>query len=580
MQKIISICVAILLTVCVFGQTPEKMSYQAVIRNSSGQLVTNKSIGTQISILQGSANGSEVYIETQTPTTNANGLISIEIGNGIVISGNFSSIDWTNGPYFIKAETDPEGGTNYTIIGTSQLLSVPFALLAKTAESLTGTITETDPIFGESVAYGISSSDTAYWNDKLDSYTETDPIFGESVAYGISSSDTAYWNGKLDSYTETDPIFGESVAYGISSSDTAYWNGKLDSYTETDPIFGESVAYGISSSDTAYWNGKLDSYTETDPIFGVSVASRITSTDTTFWNNKLDFEVDGSITNELQLLSIISDTIYLTDGGFIKLPTVVSEVEILEDSIYISYTNGQTINAGYVGNGSPGSSLASVTTLNITDINYTQASVNSSITNNGNEFILTRGVCLSKNPSPDLNDTIYYSGNGSGSFATEINLLEPNTTYFLRAFSTNVVGTTYGNELSFTTKALTVPTITTQTISNITDKTAISGGEITDDGGTPILERGLCWSENQNPTISDNFLAEGEGSGSYIALVTGLTANTTYYVRAYATNTQGTAYGDEQSFATIELLLATVSTSSASNVSYTTAYNRWKRFKR
>jgi hypothetical protein len=92
----------------------------------------------QISILQGSAGGTAVYVETQTPTTNANGLVSIEIGAGTVVSGDFTTIDWANGFYFIKTETDLLGGANYTITGTSQLLSVPYALHAKTAETLSG----------------------------------------------------------------------------------------------------------------------------------------------------------------------------------------------------------------------------------------------------------------------------------------------------------------------------------------------------------------------------------------------------------------------------------------------------------
>ena len=115
------------------AQVPEKMSYQAVIRNSSNTLLTNQFVGMQISVLQGAPSGSAVYIETQNATSNANGLVSIEIGEGTVISGVFSGIDWANGPYFIKIETDPAGGTNYTIIGTSQLMSVPYALYAKTA---------------------------------------------------------------------------------------------------------------------------------------------------------------------------------------------------------------------------------------------------------------------------------------------------------------------------------------------------------------------------------------------------------------------------------------------------------------
>jgi uncharacterized protein (TIGR02145 family) len=164
MKKIFTNCVAILMTAIVFAQAPQKMSYQAVIRNSSNALVVNTQVGLQISILQGSASGTAVYVETQTPTSNANGLVSLEIGSGTVVSGTFASINWANGPYFIKTETDPAGGTNYTITGTSQLLSVPYALHAKTAETLTGNITENDPLFGASIAAGITAADTAQWN--------------------------------------------------------------------------------------------------------------------------------------------------------------------------------------------------------------------------------------------------------------------------------------------------------------------------------------------------------------------------------------------------------------------------------
>ncbi len=116
-----------------FAQAPEKMSYQAVVRNTTNNLVTNQPVGMQISILQGSATGTAVYVETQTPTSNANGLVSLEIGGGSVVSGNMATINWANGPYFIKTETDPTGGSSYTITGTSQLLSAPYALYAKTS---------------------------------------------------------------------------------------------------------------------------------------------------------------------------------------------------------------------------------------------------------------------------------------------------------------------------------------------------------------------------------------------------------------------------------------------------------------
>lgn len=168
MKKIIAICAALLMTASVFAQSPEKMSYQVVVRDGNNALVTSTAVGMQISILQGSANGTAVYVETQTPTSNANGLVSLEIGAGTVVSGDFTTIDWTAGPYFIKTETDPTGGTTYTIAGTFQLLSVPYALHAKTADSITGTVnyTETDPIFGASVASGITGTDTTNWNHK------------------------------------------------------------------------------------------------------------------------------------------------------------------------------------------------------------------------------------------------------------------------------------------------------------------------------------------------------------------------------------------------------------------------------
>jgi len=143
MKKLFTILLAVFLTATVWAQSPNKMSYQAVIRNSSDALVTNTQIGLEVNIRQGTTSGTVVYTETQTPTTNANGLVSIEIGGG----SGFNTIDWANGPYFIETKTDPAGGTNYTITGTSQLLSVPYALHAKTAESVSGTITETDPVF-------------------------------------------------------------------------------------------------------------------------------------------------------------------------------------------------------------------------------------------------------------------------------------------------------------------------------------------------------------------------------------------------------------------------------------------------
>ncbi|MFN5371330.1 MAG: hypothetical protein ACK5B6_07700, partial [Bacteroidia bacterium] len=113
------------------AQVPQKFSYQSVIRNSGNQLIANQIVGIKISVLQGSANGTVVYAETHNPTTTANGLANLEIGGGNLLSGNFANINWSNGPYFIKTETDVNGGNNYSISATQQLLSVPYAFRAE-----------------------------------------------------------------------------------------------------------------------------------------------------------------------------------------------------------------------------------------------------------------------------------------------------------------------------------------------------------------------------------------------------------------------------------------------------------------
>ena len=131
--KIYSIVAGLLLTLSVFAQAPQKMSFQAVIRNNSNALVTSTLVGMKISILQGSPTGIVAYCETQSPTTNANGLVSLQIGSGIVVSGTFTAINWATGPYFIKTETDPTGGNAYSILGTTELTSVPYSLFSANA---------------------------------------------------------------------------------------------------------------------------------------------------------------------------------------------------------------------------------------------------------------------------------------------------------------------------------------------------------------------------------------------------------------------------------------------------------------
>lgn len=130
MRKLFTLFVAAFLIVNGWAQSPQRISYQAVIRDAGNRLITT-SVGMRISILQGTSTGTPVYVETQTTTPNINGLVSVEIGGGTPVTGTLASVNWSAGPYFIKTETDPLGGTAYTISGASQVLSVPYALYAQ-----------------------------------------------------------------------------------------------------------------------------------------------------------------------------------------------------------------------------------------------------------------------------------------------------------------------------------------------------------------------------------------------------------------------------------------------------------------
>jgi hypothetical protein len=218
-----------------------------------------------------------------------------------------------------------------------------------------------------------------------------------------------------------------------------------------------------------------------------------------------------------------------------------------------------------------GAAYAAVTTAVTSSISQATATSGGTVTSDGGAAFTARGVCWNTSANPTITNSKTTDSAGTGAFTSSITGLTALTTYYVRAYATNSAGTVYGNQVSFATIALALPAVVTAAISGITQTSAISGGNITDDGGSPILGRGVCWSLSPNPTTANNFVTEGAGTGSYLALLTGLASNTLYHVRAYATNAQGTSYGNEVSFTTIVLPLATVTTIAASSISYTTA---------
>lgn len=251
MKKVFTILAAVLLTATVWAQSPEKMSYQAVVRDLNDNLVTSQAVGIKISILQGSVSGSSVYEETYNPnpSTNTNGLVTVEIGDGIPILGNFTLIDWSNGPYFIKTEIDTAGGTNYTITGTSQLLSVPYALHAKTAETVTGSSVTTYSV-GDFAQGGI-----VFWVDETGQHGLVAAKEDQDDGSGIQ-----WYNG---SYTDTE-AHGDGVYAGEMNTMLIIANQGSNS---NDYAAGVCANYTVTESDVTYGDWYLPSKEELNLMY-------------------------------------------------------------------------------------------------------------------------------------------------------------------------------------------------------------------------------------------------------------------------------------------------------------------------
>jgi microcystin-dependent protein len=262
MKSIFTALATLLITAGVLAQVPEKMSYQAVIRDAQANLVTSRSVGLQISILEGSSSGNPVYIETHISTTNANGLLSIVIGEGSIVNGDFAAIDWPSGTYFIKTETDPNGGTAYTISGTSQLMSVPYAFHANTADSLT------IPMPNQSLSI---SNDTIFLSN--DGFIIL-PVVGpaDAVENDLITYDGTNWVAK--------DVLIQSSGGGQSENNMQPWLGInhiialvgiFPSRNQSDPFIAEIIMFGgnFAPRGWAFCDGQMLPISQYSALFSL-----------------------------------------------------------------------------------------------------------------------------------------------------------------------------------------------------------------------------------------------------------------------------------------------------------------------
>ena len=203
-------------------------------------------------------------------------------------------------------------------------------------------------------------------------------------------------------------------------------------------------------------------------------------------------------------------------------------------------------------------------------VTSTTITISGNITDDGGDAILDRGVVYGLNPNPTITDGKVSSGTGIGTFNSTINGLTPGKTYYVRTYATNGQGTAYGDQVTVTTTAI-LAVVTTTAATAITSTGATSGGNVPNDGGSPVTARGICWGTAQTPTIAlATKTTDGTGTGTFVSAITGLTPGTTYYARAYATNTIGTSYGDQITIAATAIL-ATITTTAANSVTAATA---------
>ena len=451
MKKLIFSIALLCFGVAVLAQSPNLMSYQAIIRNASNQLIVNAPIGVRVSVLQGSATGTVVFRETYNPnpTTNSNGLLGLNIGSGLSIIGSFAQVNWSQGPYFVQVEADPNGGTNYTISSVSQLLSVPYALHAKTAEvpglpgpqgpiGLTGPQGPQGPA-GSNGAVGpqgpIGLTGPAGPQGPAGSNGAVGPqgpigLTGPTGPQGVPGNDGAVGpQGPIGLTGPAGPqgpigLTGPAGPQGAPGNDGAVGpQGPIG-------LTGPTGPQGVPGNDGAV--GPQGPIGLTGPAGPQGVPGN-----------------DGAVGPQ----GPIGLTGPAGPQGSFPPGTQPGEMNYWNGTAWVSVPpgiNGQVLTFC---NGVPSwnGCFPSVTTTPISNITLNSAITGGNVVSPGISSVTARGVAYNTVTNPTTSNNTTSNGAGVGVFTTNLIGLTHSTTYYVRAYATNSVGTAYGNEVNFMT---------------------------------------------------------------------------------------------------------------------------------
>lgn len=365
-------------------------------------------------------------------------------------------------------------------------------------------------------------------------------------------------------YNNRDIIGGFHTSYA-----SYYWSSDMNS--DGDPV-GVNFYDGSLFWDHSYENHyvravrTLNGNSQTKPTVTTSTPSNVTTNSATCGGNVTS---DGGATVTARGVcwstssnpSVNGNHLQASTGGTGSFTCIITGLS--ENTTYYVKAYATNSQGTAYGNLVPftttggGSSATTPTVITTQPSNPTNNSVTcgGNVTSDGGAAVTERGICYSTTQNPTTSSMTVTAGSGTGSFTCNITGLAASTTYYVKAYAINSVGTAYGLEQSFTTNSggggsATHPTVTTATPFDIAINSAACGGNVTSDGGATVFERGICYSTSQNPTTSNYSVQSGSGTGSYTCYMTGLNQNTTYYVRAYAINSEGLAYGDQVSFTT------------------------------